>query len=137
MPKHVQTRLLDDIDGSEAAETVPFELDAVGYQIDLNTEHAAELRNVLAPYVAAGRRAGGSARPRGQGAAPKRTRDDLHEVRAWLAGHGYPVKERGRINDVWLADYDTTSPNPPQQAAAAEEKPRDQFKVKAAVFQAV
>ena len=74
MAKHVQTRLLDDIDGSEAAETVPFELDAVGYQIDLNTEHAAELRNVLAPYVAAARRAGGSARPRGQGAAPKRTR---------------------------------------------------------------
>jgi hypothetical protein len=87
--------------------------------------------------VAAARRAGGSATPRRQGAAPKRARDDLREVRAWLAGHGYPVKDRGRINDVWLADYDTKSPNPPQQAAATEEKPRDQFKVKAPVFQAV
>jgi hypothetical protein len=137
MAKHVQTRLLDDIDGSEAVETVPFGLDSVDYEIDLNPEHAAELRDALAPYVAAARLAGGRVRPQRQGTAPKRSRDDLREVRAWLAGHGYPVKDRGRINDVWLADYETKSPNPPQQAAAVGEKPKRRSKVKAPVFQAV
>jgi hypothetical protein len=41
-------------------------------------------------------------------------------VRAWLAGNGYAVKDRGRINDTWLADYDAKSPNPPQQAATGD-----------------
>jgi hypothetical protein len=81
VPKHVQTKLLDDIDGSEAAETVPFGLDAVGYKIDLNTERAAELRNVLAQYVAAARRAGGSARPPQLTAAAEETPRGRSEVK--------------------------------------------------------
>jgi hypothetical protein len=134
--KHVQTKLVDDIGGSEAAETVPFSLGSASYEIDLSIQHAAKLRNALAPYVAAARRAGGSSSPRRQtAAAPKRSRNDLREVRAWLARHGYPVKDRGRINDAWLADYDTTSPNPPQQAAE-QEKPKRRSTVTAPVFQA-
>lgn len=46
------------------------------------------------------------------------------------------MKERGRINDAWLADYDTKSPNPPQQAAD-QEKPKRQSEVTAPTFQAV
>ena len=95
--QHVETRLVDDLDGSEAAETVTFQVDFREYEIDLNEEHAARLRDALAPYVAAARRVGGSSTPRRQSAAPKRSRQDLAEVRAWLAEHGYPVKERGRI----------------------------------------
>ena len=55
------------------------------YEIDLNEEHAAKLREALAPYVAAARRAGGSSTPRRQSAAPKRSR------RTWPRfGHGWP-----------------------------------------------
>jgi len=84
-----------------------------------------------------------SARPSGVSAAPKRSRQDLAEVRAWLAEHGYPVKERGRIPDAWVADYDTKSPNPPQQAestavqASEDEQHRRMSRVEAPMFQAV
>jgi Lsr2 len=106
--QHVQMRLVDDLDGSKAVETITFQVDSKEYEIDLNEEHAARLRDALAPYVAAGRRAGVSRTRRRQSAAPKRSRQDLAEVRAWLAEHGYPVKERGRIpTHGWL----TTTPS--------------------------
>jgi Lsr2 len=137
--QQVSTRLVDDIDGSEAAETVAFGLDAASYEIDLNTDHAAKLREAFASYVAVARRAGGSSSaPRRQSATRKRSRDDLPEVRAWLTGNGYPVKDRGRINDGWLADYDAKSPNPPQQAAPGDKQlKREVTTVTAPVFQAV
>jgi hypothetical protein len=134
-------RLVDDLDGSEAAETVTFHVDGKEYEIDLNEEHAAKLHEAFAPYVAAARRAGGSAAPRRQSAAPKRSRGDLGDVRAWLAEHGYPVKERGRIPDAWVADYDTRSPNPPHDGeptlVEAAEEPQRRPAVDAPVFQAV
>ena len=142
MAQHVEMMLVDDLDGSEAAEPVTFQVDFREYEIDLNEEHAARLRDALAPYVAA-RRTGGSSTPRRQSAAPKRSRQDLAEVRAWLAEHGYPVKERGRIPDAWVADYDTKSPNPPQQAeptavqASENKQHRPMSGVEAPMFQAV
>ena len=142
MAQHVEMMLVDDLDGSEAAEPVTFQVDFREYEIDLNEEHAARLRDALAPYVAA-RRTGGGSTPRRQSAAPKRSRQDLAEVRAWLAEHGYPVKERGRIPDAWVADYDTKSPNPPQQAestavqASEDEQHRRMSRVEAPMFQAV
>jgi hypothetical protein len=54
--------LIDDLDGSEAEGTVRFGLDGAEYEIDLNAEHAQALRDALARYVRAARRAGGSAR---------------------------------------------------------------------------
>ena len=45
--------LEDNVDGSEATETVPFGLDGMSYEIDLSTENAAKLRAALAPYVKA------------------------------------------------------------------------------------
>ena len=55
--RKVQVVLQDDIDGSEPAQTVHFALDGTDYEIDLSDEHAAELRDCLAPWIAAGRRA--------------------------------------------------------------------------------
>ena len=48
--------LVDDFDGSPAAETVTFALDGRTYEIDLSAENAAELRDVLQPWIDAGRR---------------------------------------------------------------------------------
>ena len=41
MAQRVETILIDDIDGSSAAETVNFALDGVNYVIDLNSENAS------------------------------------------------------------------------------------------------
>jgi hypothetical protein len=48
----------DDLDGSEADETLTFGLDGRSYEIDLSEKNAAKLRKVMAQYVAAGRPAG-------------------------------------------------------------------------------
>src|SRR5256886_10147744 len=58
----IQTLFIDDLDGSEAEGTVRFGLDGTEYEIDLNAEHAQALRDALARYVHAARRAGGGAR---------------------------------------------------------------------------
>ena len=72
MAQKVQTLFIDDIDGSAAEGTVRFGLDGTEYEIDLNAEHAQQLRDALAAYVRAARRVnGGSPRPaRGEHRGP-------------------------------------------------------------------
>ena len=40
--------VVDDLDGSEAAESVEFALDGVAYEIDLSEDNAEKLRDALA-----------------------------------------------------------------------------------------
>ena len=61
MAQKIQILFIDDLDGSEAEGTVRFGLDGTDYEIDLNAEHAQALRDALARYVHAARRAGGGA----------------------------------------------------------------------------
>ena len=73
MAQKIQTLFIDDLDGSAAEGTIRFGLDGTEYEIDLNDEHARELREALARHVGAGRRAGGAARGRhGPGGGPRR-----------------------------------------------------------------
>lgn len=51
----VTTVLKDDLDGSEATETIAFGLDGKAYEIDLNSEHAEMLRMGLNGFVETGR----------------------------------------------------------------------------------
>lgn len=48
MAQRVHIVLEDDIDGSQAAETVSFALDGVSYEMDLSEENAEKLRNEMA-----------------------------------------------------------------------------------------
>lgn len=91
MAQKVQVMLVDDIDGSTASETVSFALDGAKYEIDLNAEHAAELRAALAPWISAGRKVSGRSAARG------RSGGDVSKIRAWAKSHGYQISERGRI----------------------------------------
>lgn len=91
MAQKVQVTLVDDIDGSPASETVSFALDGAKFEIDVNSEHAAELRAALAPWISAGRKVSS------RGAARGRTGGDVSKIRAWAKSHGYQVSERGRI----------------------------------------
>jgi hypothetical protein len=62
----VNTYRIDDVDGSAASQTITFGIDRQRFEIDLSDANATALRDVLAPYIAAGRRT--RPRPRREGA---------------------------------------------------------------------
>ncbi len=98
MAQKVQTLFIDDLDGSEAEGTVRFGLDGVEYEIDLNVNHAQELREARAPYVSAARRAGaGARRPAKTGRRAPASGLTTTEVREWAKAQGIEVKDRGRV----------------------------------------
>jgi hypothetical protein len=92
--------LEDDLDGSEATETVSFGLDGTNYEIDLNDENATALREALATYVGHGRKVSGTRRAarRSNGAASASSDGaSAKEIREWARDNGHEVPERGRI----------------------------------------
>jgi hypothetical protein len=91
MVQRVQIVLFDDLDGSPADETVTFGLDGVTYEIDLTTEHAAELRAAIEPWSAKGRRVTNTRK------SVRRSQDNAKAIREWARANGYEVSERGRI----------------------------------------
>lgn len=111
MARKMVTVLEDDIDGGEAVETVAFALDGNSYEIDLNAENAARLRDAFAPWVGAARRAGRPARPAGRAvaarsASSRAAKGDLSAVREWARAQGLQVSERGRISAEVQRAYD-------------------------------
>ena len=52
LPLERGAQLIDDLDGSEASETLEFALDGVSYQIDLSSANANKLRDGLAKTIA-------------------------------------------------------------------------------------
>jgi hypothetical protein len=62
LARYVMTRLVDDIDGSEAVTTVSFSLDGDSYEIDLSESHLSALQQALAPFVNAARAVPGERR---------------------------------------------------------------------------
>jgi hypothetical protein len=102
--------LVDDIDGGEAEETVKFAIDGVQYEIDLSTKNAAKMRDALAPFVAAGTKAGRAAgavrvnAPRGRGSAAT-DRDQNRAIREWAQSKGIKVSDRGRIKQEIVDRY--------------------------------
>ena len=96
MAQKIQVLFVDDIDGGEAAGTVRFGLDGVGYEIDLSVAHSEELHKALAPYIAHARKAGG-ARRASRGRSGHGSTVDTRKVREWARGQGIEIKDRGRI----------------------------------------
>ena len=105
MAQRVNIVLEDDIDGSEADETVSFALDGATYEIDLSAANAAQLRDSLATYIGHARRAGGR-RSTGRPAARTAGKRNLADVREWARKNGHTVSERGRISAEIQAAYD-------------------------------
>jgi hypothetical protein len=103
--------LIDDIDGSDADETVTFALDGVGYEIDLSKTNAAKMRAGLARYIDAGTRIGrrGPTAARGtssRGRGPAKVdRDQTRAVREWARAKGLDVSDRGRIKQEVVDRY--------------------------------
>ena len=112
MAQRVNVILVDDLDGTDAAETLSFGLDGVDYEIDLSEAHAADLRQALSLYVGHGRRTGGRRR-RGQAtstakqAAGPGGAATAAEIRIWARENGWDVPERGRVAAEVRSAYDT------------------------------
>lgn len=106
-------RHLDDVEHSKGREVpadvvdLPFGLDGRSYQIDLSEKNHAELRELLAPYIAAGRRrrGGSSVSMPSQRRGSTTDREQNQAIRAWATRHGMPVSDRGRISAEVLAAY--------------------------------
>ncbi len=114
MAQTTQTFLVDDLDGSEATQTLTFAFQGATYEIDLNDEHAASLEESFAEWIGAARRTGrgsssgssssSSSSTSRASSAPKRT--DLDAVRAWARDNGHTVSDRGRVSNKVLEAYD-------------------------------
>ncbi len=96
MAQKVNIVLVDDIDGSEASETVTFGLDGTTYEIDLNDKNAAALRDVLSGYIGHGRKVGAGPR-RGRRSAAAAAGPSAREIRDWARSNGHDVPDRGRV----------------------------------------
>jgi hypothetical protein len=105
----VVVSLVDDLDESEADETVEFGIDGTTYEIDLSDANAGKLRDSLADYIAHARRLSGRRRSSSRSAAapastPRRgggrasvDREQNQAIREWARKQGMTVSERGRI----------------------------------------
>ena len=110
--REVIEKLIDDLDGGEADETVPFALDNANYEIDLSKKNAAAFRKSLDRYIKAARRQDGSrSTPRRQatkaaGKSTKPQRDyDVAQLREWAGANGVVVPSRGRIPQAVVDEY--------------------------------
>ncbi len=96
MAQKVNIVLVDDIDESDAEETISFGLDGKEYAIDLNVKNARALRDAMAVYVAHARpvsnRSGRRTAAKSSGGASPA------EIRAWARDNGFDVPARGRVS---------------------------------------
>ena len=75
MTKKIHVHLIDDLDASEASETLRFEVDGRPYEIDLSSHNAQKFRAEIAPYIRHARRVVSHVRRRGRaGSGPGRPR---------------------------------------------------------------
>jgi hypothetical protein len=106
--REVIEKLVDDLDGGVAEETVQFGLDGASYEIDLSKKNAAALRKALVPYLAGARKSSTGRTSRGRTAAGggKRTRDyDLAQLREWAAENEIAIPSRGRVPQAVVEQY--------------------------------
>ena len=98
MATKIVTEFIDDLDGTTADRTVSFRIDGTEYDIDLSAANAAALRELLAPYMSAGRkvtrrgrRTVGPARQAGEALS------NPSSIREWAERNGYSTSSRGRL----------------------------------------
>ena len=110
MSQHVTVVLTDDLDGSEATETVRFALDGTWYEIDLNPGNAEKLREVVREWISHARKAGttgsgtgaarsgAGSRPVSRGDRERRPADPRNAaIREWARSEGIEMGGHGRI----------------------------------------
>src|SRR4051794_41432394 len=87
--------LVDDLDGSEGAETITYTINGQEYEIDLSEHNAEKFHDALEPYIQnsrevrrqaeTARRSRGDGRRRSGGSG----RDDIPQIRQWAEANGH------------------------------------------------
>jgi hypothetical protein len=132
MAQKVLIEMTDDLDGGKAAQTVPFGLDGVAYEIDLSASNSKGLRKELDRYIKAARRTGGRKVRVAGGETPTPRREKTRQVRAWAREAGYEVSARGRIPAGIEQAYEEAQNQPPAPVAKAPARKRSPHKKAAA-----
>ena len=109
MAKETTTRLVDDLDGSDADTTVTYTWQGQAYEIDLNQKNVDEFQEAIAPYLSASRKVGrgSSGAATGRRSTPAKGSGDIDpkKVREWAKENGLDVSPRGRINARIVEQY--------------------------------
>jgi hypothetical protein len=96
-----KVELIDDLTGDKADETVLFGIDGREFEIDLTRDHAGELRDNLARYLAKARKVGKltavSTPSKRTASGQRQSREQTTAIRAWAQANGHNVSDRGRI----------------------------------------
>lgn len=109
------TKLVDDLDGTDAEMTLEFGLDGTEYAIDLNDPHYEEYRKVLELLASKGRVVTREpVKVKRTLSTGKKTSvvGKTQEMREWLRANGHNVSDRGRV-PTHLVDLYETRPRGP------------------------
>jgi hypothetical protein len=105
-------QLTDDLDGTEADETISLGFRGVSYEIDLNAKNGAALEKALAKYLDVARRVSSTRSTRTRAtrrSGSNRGDGKVPAIREWARENGYQVSDRGRIAAEIRAAYDAAS----------------------------
>lgn len=92
MTRRLNLTIVDDIDGSDATETIRFSIDGADYEIDLNAQQAEELRGMALRWARLARRTTGR-----QIRREATTRVAATRTREWALAQGYEISAHGPI----------------------------------------
>jgi hypothetical protein len=99
-------QLEDDLDGGPADTTVSFAFEGTAYEIDLNSDNAAKMRDVFAPYTASARKAGRGGARRAATASRRSSGNRTNDIREWARENGFTVNDRGRLSREVVDAYE-------------------------------
>jgi len=99
--------VMSDVSGEAAQETVRLKVDDRTYEIDLTQSEADDLRALLRPYMAAGRRM------TSEGKVMRRIKVEAAQttIRAWARSAGIEVAARGRIPKQVRDQFEAAHPD--------------------------
>ncbi len=105
--------LIDDLDGSEGAETIKYSVDGQDYEIDLSEKNAERFRSMLKEFIDVSRQVEQApvltftpARTSRRQSSGGSGRDDIAQIRQWAEAQGMKVNARGRIKKEIIDAYD-------------------------------
>ncbi|HEX9227460.1 MAG TPA: Lsr2 family protein [Arthrobacter sp.] len=105
MAQRIQVLLVDDLDGSEASQSIHFSVEKTDYVIDLSDENADEFRAAMDKFVGAARKTDREARDKAKRAVRNSNDPAPAAVRAWAQAEGLDVSPRGRVKAEIIDQY--------------------------------
>jgi hypothetical protein len=114
MAKQTIIKLIDDLDGSTANQTVTLALDNVTVHIDLSDDNAGKLREALQPFI---------------DAATKVTSTGVRHTRTVISAQGASLREETQAIRAWAQKYGPQlGLDPTANRGAIPQRVRDAYK---------